>query len=60
MGFGIGTPGQARQVGALPKEHRDNVADKVIGSVCVKMIGESEKPVETAKEFAGSFRDALA
>jgi tryptophan synthase alpha chain len=53
VGFGIGTPEQARQVGALA----DGV---IVGSACVKTIGGSEKPVEAAKEFARSFRDALA
>jgi tryptophan synthase alpha chain len=52
VGFGIGTPEQARQVGALA----DGV---IVGSACVKVIGESEKPVETAKQFAASFRAAL-
>lgn len=52
VGFGISTPEQARQVGALA----DGV---IVGSACVKAIGESEKPVEAAKEFARAFRDAL-
>ena len=52
VGFGIGTPEQAKQVGALA----DGV---IVGSACVKTIGGSEKPVETAKQFAKSFRDAL-
>ena len=52
LGFGIGTPEQAKQVGALA----DGV---IVGSACVKTIGESEKPVEAAKQFAASFRDAL-
>lgn len=52
VGFGIGTPEQARQVGAL--------ADGVlVGSACVNTIGSSEKPVETAKQFAAEFRSAL-
>ena len=51
VGFGIGTPEQARQVGALA----DGV---IVGSACVKAIGESENPVETAKQFANEFRDA--
>jgi hypothetical protein len=29
------------------------------GSACVKTIGRSENPVETAMEFARSFREAL-
>jgi len=52
VGFGIGTPEQAKQVGALA----DGV---IVGSACVKTIGENEYPVEAAKEFAKSFRDAL-
>ena len=52
VGFGIGTPEQAQQVGALA----DGV---IVGSACVKAIGSSETPVETAKEFARSFAEAL-
>jgi tryptophan synthase alpha chain len=52
VGFGISTPEQARQVGALA----DGV---IVGSACVKAIGGSEKPVEAAKEFAGSFHEVL-
>jgi tryptophan synthase alpha chain len=53
VGFGIGTPEQAAQVGALA----DGV---IVGSACVKMIGGSPKPVETAKQFAAEFRGALS
>jgi tryptophan synthase alpha chain len=52
VGFGISTPEQAKQVGALA----DGV---IVGSACVKAIGGSEKPVEVAREFAKRFRDAL-
>jgi tryptophan synthase alpha chain len=52
VGFGIGTPEQARQVGALA----DGV---IVGSACVKTIGGSENPVEAAKQFAAEFRSAL-
>jgi tryptophan synthase alpha chain len=52
VGFGISTPEQAREVGRLA----DGV---IVGSACVKAIGGSEKPVEAAKEFARSFREAL-
>jgi tryptophan synthase alpha chain len=52
VGFGISTPEQARQVGALA----DGV---IVGSACVKTIGGSEHPVETARQFAAEFRDAL-
>jgi len=52
VGFGIGTPEQAREVGAM--------ADgAIVGSACVKTIGGSQTPVETAKQFAAEFRDAL-
>ena len=52
VGFGIGTPEQAKQVGALA----DGV---IVGSACVKMIGGSENPVEAARKFAKSFSDEL-
>lgn len=52
VGFGISTPEQAKQVGALA----DGV---IVGSACVKVIGGSEKPVEVAKEFARNFKQAL-
>ncbi len=52
VGFGIGTPEQAQAVGA--------VADGVIvGSACVRTIGESATPVETARQFARSFKAVL-
>ncbi len=52
VGFGISTPEQAKQVGALA----DGV---IVGSACVKAIGESENPVEAAAGFASGFRAAL-
>lgn len=52
VGFGIGTPQQAREVGGLA----DGV---IIGSACVKKIGEGENPVEAAKQFAAEFRRAM-
>jgi tryptophan synthase alpha chain len=52
VGFGIGTPEQARQVGALA----DGV---IVGTACVKAIGASDSPVDAAKSFARSFQDAL-
>lgn len=52
VGFGIGTPKQAKEVGALA----DGV---IVGSACVKMIGDSEKPVEAAKQFTMEFSEAL-
>jgi len=52
VGFGIGTPEQAKAVGALA----DGV---IVGTACVRAIGASKTPVETAKEFAKSFVEAL-
>ena len=52
VGFGIGTPEQAKAVGAIA----DGV---IVGSACVRTIGESATPVETAKTFARSFADVL-
>jgi tryptophan synthase alpha subunit len=31
----------------------------IVGSACVKSIGESPSPVNAAKEFARNFQDAL-
>jgi tryptophan synthase alpha chain len=53
VGFGISTPEQARQVGALA----DGV---IVGTACVRTIGESENHVETAKQFAAEFHRALS
>lgn len=52
VGFGIGTPQQAREVGALA----DGV---IVGSACVKTIGGSDNPVGAAKQFATAFHEAL-
>jgi tryptophan synthase alpha chain len=52
VGFGISTPEQAKQVGALA----DGV---IVGTACVRTIGGSENPVETTKQFANAFREAL-
>src|SRR5687767_7682935 len=52
VGFGIGTPEQAKEVGALA----DGV---IVGSACVKTIGGSENPVAAAKQFAAEFQQAL-
>jgi len=52
VGFGIGTPEQAKEVGGLA----DGV---IVGSACVKTVGNSEKPVETARQFATEFQSAL-
>ena len=52
VGFGIGTPEQAKEVGKM--------ADgAIVGTACVRTIGGSESPVETAREFAKSFREVL-
>lgn len=53
VGFGIGTPEQAQAVGALA----DGV---IVGSACVRAIGESADPVRTAADFARAFKAALA
>jgi tryptophan synthase alpha chain len=52
VGFGIATPEQAAEVGKLA----DGV---IIGSACVRAIGESADPKRAAAEFAGAFRKAL-
>jgi tryptophan synthase alpha chain len=52
VGFGIGTPEQAKEVGKMA----DGV---IVGTACVRTIGGSEKPVESAKEFAVAFQKAL-
>jgi tryptophan synthase alpha chain len=52
VGFGISTPEQAKEVGKMA----DGV---IVGTACVRTIGESEKPIETAKQFAASFHEAL-
>lgn len=52
VGFGISTPEQAKEIG----EMADGV---IVGTACVKTIGGSETPVETAKQFARRFRSAL-
>ena len=52
VGFGIGTPQQAKEVGRMA----DGV---IVGTACVRTIGGSETPVETAKKFAQEFQTAL-
>jgi tryptophan synthase alpha chain len=53
VGFGIGTPEQAKAVGKM--------ADgAIVGTACVRTIGGSQTPVETAKQFAAEFRSALS
>ncbi len=52
VGFGIGAPAQAEAVG--------RIADGVIvGSACVRAVGESQEPIRVASEFARSFKEAL-
>ena len=53
VGFGIGTPEQAKEVGRMA----DGV---IVGTACVRMIGGSQTPVDTAKQFAAEFRSALS
>lgn len=52
VGFGISTPEQAREVGKMA----DGV---IVGTACVRAIGASDHPVETAKQFATEFQRAL-
>lgn len=52
VGFGIGTPEQAREVGKMA----DGI---IVGTACVRTIGGSATPVETAKHFAADFQAAL-
>jgi tryptophan synthase alpha chain len=52
VGFGIGTPEQAREVSKMA----DGV---IVGTACVRTIGGSETPLETARQFAEAFRSAL-
>ena len=52
VGFGIGTPEQAKEVGKMA----DGV---IVGTACVRTIGGSQTPIETAKQFAAEFRSAL-
>jgi tryptophan synthase alpha chain len=52
VGFGISTPAQAAGVGAIA----DGV---IIGSACVRTVGESADPKHAAVEFAAVFRAAL-
>lgn len=52
VGFGIGTPEQARDVGRM--------ADgAIVGTACVKTIGESGDPVGAAARFAREFSAAM-
>ncbi len=52
VGFGIGTPEQASAVGAIA----DGV---IVGSACIRAIGESPKPVQAAAIFAKTYQKAL-
>jgi tryptophan synthase alpha chain len=52
VGFGIGTPEQARAVGRLA----DGV---IVGSACVKAIGDAAEPIQAAEAFSRSFKEAL-
>jgi tryptophan synthase alpha chain len=52
VGFGIATPEQARAVG----EYADGI---IVGSACVKTVGEAADPVAAAERFARGFKAAL-
>ena len=52
VGFGIGTPEQAGEVGKM--------ADgAIVGTACVKAIGGSDNPADAASNFAREFNTAL-
>jgi tryptophan synthase alpha chain len=53
VGFGISTPEQASEVGKMA----DGV---IVGTACVRTIGSSAEPIETAKQFAAEFHRALS
>lgn len=53
VGFGISSPAQAREVAALA----DGV---IVGSACVRAVGESKDPVGAARALALDFKEALA
>ncbi len=53
VGFGIGTPKQAREVASIA----DGV---IVGSALVRAVGESPEPAATARAFATSFSEALS
>jgi tryptophan synthase alpha chain len=52
VGFGIASPAQAAEVGRLAE-------GVIVGSACVRAIGEAQDPKRAAAEFAGAFRAAL-
>jgi len=52
VGFGIATPSQAAEVGKLA----DGV---IVGTACVRAVGESADPKRAAADFAAAFRKAL-
>jgi tryptophan synthase alpha chain len=52
VGFGIGTPEQAKEAGKMA----DGV---IVGTACVRTIGNSENPIQAAKELARNFHVAL-
>lgn len=52
VGFGIGTPDQAKEVGRMA----DGV---IVGTACVRTIGKSQTPVEAASQLARDFAEAL-
>ncbi len=52
VGFGIGSPEQAKAVGAIA----DGV---IVGSACVRAVGESPEPVAAARDFARSYQQVL-
>jgi len=51
VGFGIATPAQAQAVGRLAE-------GVIVGSACVKTIGQASDPVQAAVSFAQAFKAA--
>jgi tryptophan synthase alpha chain len=52
VGFGIGSPGQAAEIGRIAE-------GVIVGSACVRAIGSAQDPKRAAAEFAVAFRAAL-
>jgi tryptophan synthase alpha chain len=52
VGFGIATPAQAAEVGKIAE-------GVIVGSACVRAVGEAKDPALAAADFARAFRVAL-
>ncbi len=53
VGFGIATPAQAQAVGRMAE-------GVIVGSACVKAIGQASDPVQGAVSFTRAFKGAMA